>query len=386
MTPNSKPLSLRDLYMPFKVENNVHAQAAWRSTVEWVKRYDLVRDPAQLDYFEHKLDYYWLSAWAFPKADLEQLALVNDWMTLFYFFDKMWDDAHPWKLGLGQNKVLRTLELRAFWSLGNWYQNSIGFLLYLFASTLQWARSSERQEPSPTSPMVPRMDLKGALYDVRDRMKGYGSEEWRKHFAPRWRAHFAEGMEAYFAGCVWEAHNKIREAIPTVETYVEKRRATGAVQPSFELAGVLGLLPPMNPNALDDERVQKLSALANDVITLFNDLISLEKEKQVGDMHNLVFIIMKREGCDEETARKRVAKLHDETVREFEQRSKEFETQVLQPSDEGKLVEDWDPKDTQGVREYIDVLRCWMASNMEWSLMTERYRTPAPENAEKGAA
>jgi len=310
-----KKISLPSLYMPFPQRLNPHNERAWVHTVEWVRQFRLIPEKA-VPYFR-TLDYHWLSAYAFPDAGLAELALINDWMTLFYFFDKEWDDAPPEKLAVAQSSLLATLRCRTRVRFGS--------------------------NPIET-----------ALHDVRRRMLEFSSEAWMERFTG--------SIEAYFNACLWEANNKSRHEIPDVASYLAMREKTGAVQPSFELAGVLRLAE-IPPEMMEEPSIRCLNLLANHAITLFNDIISLEKEMQVGDVHNLVFIIQNEQRCSLEEAMQRAARMHDDEVRAFI----ELESKI--PS--------WgEPIDT-GVQRYIDVVRCWMRANMDWSLMSERYKVCA---------
>jgi hypothetical protein len=307
--------SLPALYLPFPQKLNPHDERAWLHTVGWVKELRLVPEKA-LSRFR-ALDYHWLSAYAFPEAGLTELALVNDWMTLFYFFDKQWDDAPPQALAAAQSSLLEILRGRAPAQVG--------------------------ADP-----------LELALHDVRRRMMELSPEGWMERFTG--------SIEAYFNACVWEARNKHHQEVPDVASYLRMRELTGAVQPSFELAGVLRLAD-IPPGMMEEPSLARLNVLANHVITLFNDLISFEKERRAGDMHNLLVVIQQEQRCSLEQAMQRAAKLHDDEVRAF------IELESRLPS--------WgEPLDTE-VRRYVEVLKCWMRANMDWSLMSERYRVAA---------
>ena len=309
-----RKFALPTLNLPFPQKLNAHNHQAWPHTVEWVKRFSLL--PEKHIPFFRSLDYHWLSAYAFPDANLEQLVIVNDCMTAFYLFDKHWDDAPPDRLEAMQASLLAAM----------------------------WGRE----------PVGKEGPLENALRDMRRRMLKYSTDDWMQHFCG--------SIESYFKACLWEAHNKSRQHVPDVESYIRMRESTGGVQPSFELAGVLGLVK-IPSRMMEEPSIQRLNALANHEITLFNDLISLEKELQVGDMHNLIFIIQTQQKSSLEEAMLQAARMHDAEVAEF----LTLETQL--PS--------WgEPLDTE-VRRYIDVLRCWMRANMDWSLMSERYRTSA---------
>lgn len=300
------------LYLPFPQKLNPHNEPAWAHTVGWVKQLHLVPEKA-LPRFQ-ALDYHWLSAYAFPDAGLLELSLVNDWMTLFYFFDQQWDDAPPQVVAAAQGSLLEILRGRKPLQVGG----------------------------GP---------LEVALHDIQRRMMEFSSEAWMERFTG--------SIEAYFNACVWEARNKHDQTVPDVASYIRMRELTGAVQPSFELAGVLRLAD-IPPEVLEEQTLKRLNVLANHVITLFNDIISFEKERQAGDVHNLLFIIQQQQRCSLEKAMQCAATLHDDEVRAF-------------VALEARLPSWGEPLDTE-VRRYVDVLKYWMRANKDWSLMSERYR------------
>ncbi|MGZ3459908.1 MAG: terpene synthase family protein, partial [Archangium sp.] len=130
--------------------------------------------------------------------------------------------------------------------------------------------------------------------------------------------------------------------------------------------GVLGLVT-IPPRLMDHPTIKRLNVMTNHVITIFNDLISLEKEMRVGDVHNLVLILQNEKKCSLEEAMQLTARMHDDEVRAFVELA-------------GQLPSTWNDPEVKvaEVLPYIDVLQCWMRSNMDWSLFSERYhRLPA---------
>jgi hypothetical protein len=307
-------IPLPELYCPFAPRVNPHDVEAWPQTVGWASRFGLIPE-RELPHFL-ALDFHELSARAFPDAGLRELVLINDWMTLFYLFDKHWDNAQPEALAAGQAMLLDGLR--------------------------------GRSNPCPgASP------LHLALDDLRRRMMAFGSEGWMQRFS--------RSIEEYFNACVWEARNKAAQTIPDIASYIQMRELTGAVQPSFELAGVLRLAE-ISPEMMEEQVLERLNVMANHAICWFNDIVSLEKELQAGEIHNLVFLIQRERGSSLEEALQQAARMHDDELRAF------LELEQALPS--------WgEPIDT-GVRRYVDVLRCWIRANVDWSLGSERYRVP----------
>ncbi|MCY1074931.1 terpene synthase family protein [Archangium lansingense] len=343
-----------ELDMPFPLKTNPLAQEAWPLTVQWVKTHSLVRDPKLLWYFENKLDYYWLSAYAFPTADLPRLAQINDWMTFFYLVDLVLDDQ------VGDEHLKDVSE----------------WLMAALRGKLRDSASAKEK----------------ALANLGRRIRegGYSSKEWLERFTGK--------VENYIKTCCnreFKArhHNK---KVSSVEEYLPMRRATSGVRPSFELAGVLGLVN-VPPTVLNRKELVALSDHANDVITVFNDLISLEKELAKGDTHNLVLIIeeeakAKQEACSRAQAIQRTAQVHNKAISDFLKEQAKLELKLTEreaklkselasgkasasDSEDLKNIGTWTQSTIDGVRGYLDVLRCWMRSNMNWSIMSERYKS-----------
>jgi hypothetical protein len=120
---------------------------------------------------------------------------------------------------------------------------------------------------------------------------------------------------------------------------------------------------------MTDPTIAQLNVLTNHVITIFNDLISLKKEMMAGDVHNLVLILQNQEKCSLKEAVRLTVAMHDEEVRKFVELAATVHTSWKDPHD-AKLTPD-------RVEPYIDVLRCWMRSNMDWSSFSERYHPRA---------
>ncbi len=100
---------------------------------------------------------------------------------------------------------------------------------------------------------------------------------------------------------------------------------------------------------------------SNNVICWANDLFSLEKEAESGDVHNLVLILRhERKGSLQEAVSDAVA-MHNSQVEEFEN----LEPQI--PSF-GRAV-------NANLGRYITVLKTRMRGNFDWSQESGRYKS-----------
>ena len=174
-----------------------------------------------------------------------------------------------------------------------------------------------------------------------------------------WRERFVALVDDYFAACVWEAGNRARGVVPPVEQYVEKRRDTGAVR-----TAIANIEPCERIHLPDDvlahPHVDALATACNDVVCWSNDIISLGKERAIGDVHNLVFVL-ERARCPGELARatKLAAGMHDARVDDF------IGLAATLPS--------FDPATDAALSRFVETLRAWMRGNLDWAHESGRY-------------
>ena len=114
---------------------------------------------------------------------------------------------------------------------------------------------------------------------------------------------FASQVRAYLMALLWEAANREHARVPGLREYVQMRRHTGGVHPTFTLTdlacgGVAG------PALRADPALVALDALAADLVCWCNDVFSYGKENRAGpDAHNLVSVIAGETGGDEAAVR-----------------------------------------------------------------------------------
>jgi hypothetical protein len=104
--------------------------------------------------------------------------------------------------------------------------------------------------------------------------------------------------------------------------------------------------------------VVKTARIVN-IVCWSNDIISLEKERQSGDMHNLVIAVRHERHCSWQEAVDCVAEMHNAEVQKFvqlAQRLPRFDADI----------------DAELAR-YVGILRAWMRGNLDWAFDTGRY-------------
>jgi hypothetical protein len=306
---------LPSLYCPFPSRLNTHVETAQQHIVEWVQRFELVTGDTALKRFK-AAKFAWLAARAYPTAPLEELLVVADWNVWLFIHDDQCDEA-----GIGRQPA----------QLAQLYERLCGILC---------------DEP----PLAMDTALAHGLYDLWQRMHQISSAEWRKRF-------FCS-VDNYFESCVWEAENRAVRRVPDIATYIRMRPFAGALNTDVEL------IEPCEhiylPNAVHVHPVIKnLTLICNNIVCWSNDIISLEKERQSGDIHNLVIAVRHERHYSWQEAVDCVAEMHNAEVHKFVQLAQQLPR--FGADTDAELV------------RYVVILRAWMRGNLDWAFDTGRY-------------
>ncbi|MFC4906778.1 terpene synthase family protein [Actinomadura gamaensis] len=199
-----------------------------------------------------------LAARLFPAADLDRVELFGHWLTWTFALDDMLDQP---PLGTSATAVHELYDdlLRAL------------------------RRGAARPGARP---------LESTLVEL-----------WRETSAgmsPEWRRRFLLHLEEHRAGCAEEAVNRRTGRVPTPKHYpAGRRRACGPhlfdlVEPvlGVELAAPVQTVPPW----------KALAEGTADLLAWCNDLASYRREREDGDAHNLVAVLMDAYGYGDEQA------------------------------------------------------------------------------------
>jgi hypothetical protein len=308
-TINYPPLSC-----PFPSGINPHAAEAQYATVAWARRLHLVpQDGGRL----HRLQNGILMARAYPFAGPVMLQIAADWGTWLFTLDDQCDEA-----GLGFDpEQLVQLHTRLLDVL---------------------------QGIPPRDEDLPHVH---GLWDLYRRMSIHAPEGWQ--------ARFRNSVSQYFHANVWEANNRRHRQIPDSASYCTMRRFTSAVYPCLLLIEVTeGLRLPSDAYSHPD--VQSLARMANNVISWSNDIVSLEKERLQGDIHNLAIVLSNEQNLSLQTAVDRVAALYEDEIYAFIALARRL------PS--------FTPSVDMELQRYVAGLRSWMRANLDWSHDTFRYQ------------
>ncbi|MFD7847749.1 hypothetical protein ACFV4K_33090 [Nocardia sp. NPDC059764] len=252
-----------------------------------------------------------------PHADRHDLELAADWFAWLFLVDDELDDG----------AIGRTPAAAAALADG-----VCGVL-----------RGGGRGEANPA--------LLAALSDLWDRTAAHSSAAWRTRFV----GHLEECLRT---AAFWEAGNRIAGIVPDRDTYVDRRRHTGAIYVCMDLIERFGDFEVPPARYRDADFSGALDA-ACDVVCWTNDVYSLEKERSFGEVHNLAFIIGHHENLSEAEAVSRVCAEIDTRTRQYLAFEKQART---------RTASDHDP-----VERCLAGMRTWIRGNFDWSSRTARY-------------
>ncbi len=314
-----------DITSPFPYQVNPQAEHAREHLSDWARRVGLVRRESAVRRFEHA-DFGWFAAMVYPSADLRRLELMADWFAWLFLVDDQLDDGQA---GRDLDRAAEMLcELREV--LGS--------------------------EPGAVDPAV-RPGLSVAAASL--------AELWERTAAdatPRWRRRFAGHLEECLrTAATWEAANRIQGIVPDEETYVRKRRHTGAIYVCMDFIDIVEDLDMPESLYRDPDFSAALDA-ACDVVCWTNDVYSLEKERSLGETHNLVHVVQHHRGLTQEEALRQVRSMISAATGFFV----DTQDRLLAAHPEHGAV----------LRPSLAGMRSWMRGNLDWSRQTKRYQAP----------
>lgn len=189
--------------------------------------------------------------------------------------------------------------------------------------------------------------LGAALHDLCRRVRAHGRSALLLRFVSR--------VRDYLLALLWEATNREHGRVPAVAEYVQMRRHTGAVHPSLALTDLaLDGLP--GAAVRSDPALLAVDTLAADLVCWCNDVFSYGKERAAPDGHNLVTVIARESGHDEDAALRAAADRFNDTLSAY-------------LVAEQRLLALDDPT----ARTVVTARRNWIRATYDWSLVAARY-------------
>jgi hypothetical protein len=203
--------------------------------------------------------------------------------------------------------------------------------------------------------------LPAALADVWRRIAPGMPRAWRRRFA----AHVTE----YLRACGWEAANRARRRVPPPGEFIPARRRAGAIWPSLDLLEFV-TRRPLPEIVYEDMLFTELRTAAADVVCWTDDVLTVEKERARGDVHNLALVLENATGCPPAVALDRVTVHIGLRIADFVSRARHL------PGTLDALRVDEPAR--QAAMSHVDGLRHWMRGHLDWGLDTVRYRGAEP--------
>ena len=121
-----------------------------------------------------------------------------------------------------------------------------------------------------------------------------------------WRRRFIDAVRHHFGGILAEAAAKNLGQRPTVDGYIRLRRATSAAYVAHVLTEFAARAPL--PDSVHGHPAVRAcySTAGNDLLSWFNDLLSLDRDTATAGGHNLVLALAaERHLCTGDASRRR---------------------------------------------------------------------------------
>lgn len=313
-------LVLPQLRCPFRSAIHSHADAIHENTVEWLYSFQVFEGEAAYRKF-YTTNIGRLAARFHPSTSLEILQLISDWYAWMFLRDDQRDESE-----LGKDPV----QLAAM---------NTGYLQIL----------------SGTEPAAGEEPLAYALWDLRKRLQV-------KAPTAIWMRRFVRSVRDHFDSTVWEATNRLKGLTPDIKAYIRMRPITGGMDVDTEFIS-LAERTHLPPEVRQHRDVKSLVQASNNVVCWANDIISLEKEVQLGDVHNLVLVLQQKLGLPLQEAVDQATRMYDAEIQAF------VELEPRLPSF-GEAID-------ANLSTFVSVLRTRMRGNLDWSLESGRYHSAA---------
>lgn len=304
---------------PFPARLNPHAAEAARRSARWATELGLIvtsEAARRLD----QANAGDLAGRTCPDAEPDRLDLLTDLITWLFAFDDACDDdglgADPGRLSPVVSQLLDVLDL-----LGG---------------------------TAPTALLTAAGPTGAGLHDLCRRLRASDHPDLLVRFAAQFRD--------YLLALLWEAANREHHRVPAVAEYIQMRRHTGAVHPSFTLTDHARDARP-GWSALADPRLSALDRLAADLVCWCNDVFSYGKERRLEqDGHNLTLVIARETGQDEQTALTEAAGRFNAGLQTY----REWEVSLLDGAE-------------PAVERFVAGRRAWIRATYDWSMSASRY-------------
>ncbi|MBD2494751.1 terpene synthase family protein [Nostoc sp. FACHB-280] len=304
-----------DLYCPFPSQVNRYVDLLEESALNWVTKYNLLTNNLIYQRFL-KAKFYMLVALTYPCCQIEELKVANDWMSWIF----IWDDQCD--MSTLKPEVLKAYHTR-------------------FIQILKGAKLTNED-----------IHLSYALSDIRMRMLRLGSQQVFNHFI--------NTFEDYFDGCEKEANISMLKIIPSVETYMNIRRATIGVETSLALTEFCDKLQ-ISDFLRNHDILNQIKRMATNIICWSNDIFSYPKELAINHVHNLVLILQNQQKISLNSAINLAVNMHNQEVKNL------TKMEACIPS-YGEEIDN-------EIAQYLSGIHAWISGHLAWYSYSGRYQS-----------
>jgi hypothetical protein len=266
-----------------------------------------------------------LTAMAYPDASTHELKIAINWMIWLFLFDDQLDEC-----GLGRQPDAATRIIDR---------------LLCHATT------------------EPRTDI--AFQSPVERAFVSLWQEYAMDLSQVQQRRFMQNIRNYLSSLRWEVEFRAGHIVPSLLTFVNLRRDTGAVRLAFDLIefGLHGEMPEIVRAGME---MGMLKSCAIDVICMSNDVFSFEKEQARGDVNNILVAWQENTKSSIQAAADAICALITERQNQFIASRRKLDVLL----DSLSLPQ----ADRDRVQRYVLGMERWMKANLEYSLTTPRYR------------
>lgn len=309
--------------IPFRLATNADLARAKANHSQWVETAGLLGDPAAQKTYE-AADFPLLVAYTYPSVHGPHLDLIMNLIGWSFLLDDSLD-----RPGIRQASPAAT-------------EHTL--------NTYRKILDGNRAEPS-ADPLVTAW--KSLLLCVHER----SSEDLKA----RHRRHWEDLFDAFHR----EAKNNAGGIVPTFPEYLELRRAAGGMEICLDWAEAVGDFEvPSSVHSNPD--FLRLREYTDDVVTMTNDIFSVQKEAQAGNTDNAVLVLALQEQCSWERATELTQKLIEQDVAQYQT----TEARFLESGCFAQLA----LHEQSNVHRFLDAMKHWMRGSLEWHRNNPRYK------------
>lgn len=311
--------SVDDLSYPWPVEANQNLGYAEEEARSWVLEQGLFGSAKERAPYD-RVDLGRLCAYAYPYANRDRLALINQLLWWIFREDDIYDNpdggqAQPAALAERFERYLDILRTREIPFNGTATERAFG--------------------------------------DIVERLDDLVSDEWMTRFTETMRRFWMEGL-------VNEALYRSSGIVPDGGSYMAMRLQSVGAYPFCDLIEVAYDFE-LSREVRENSVFRRMCWLAVRMIAYVNDIFSYEKERRVGDVSNFLHVQRYYDHVDVLDAVDRAIRVHNIELEQFCKLE--------------KILPDFGEDDNVKVRLYLTAVKSWLVGALEWQWVSGRYES-----------